>query len=518
MKTDFLFYYIGKMIANYQTPDEIFGELFVDVQTARIFNDSKTFADCLPKSAPEKILRAYSVAKKQAAFSLYEFVLNHFSVPGGRASDFSSDRQNPIRIHLDKLWSVLSRPADNPQIRSSLIPLPHPYVVPGGRFREIYYWDSYFTQLGLAVSGHWVMVENMIDNFSYLIDQFGHVPNGNRTYFLSRSQPPFFAFMVELLARHKGDEIILKYHDALEREYAFWMQGCELMNPGQAAHRRVVRLGAGQYLNRYYDDNPKPRQESYLEDIHLASQSSRKNDDLFLQIRAACESGWDFSSRWCEVPGDLTTIQTTYLIPVDLNCCLLKLERMLIRGYKLLGKIREGEDLRTESKMREELLMRYCWNSDKGYFFDYNFVRGEQSDSINAAGIFPLFLGLVPQDLAERCLQFTKQYLWMSGGISTTDLQTGQQWDAPNGWAPLQWVTYKGFSNYGFFGEARDLATRWINLNIRVFEETGKMMEKYNVMDTSALAGGGEYPVQDGFGWSNGVLLAMMDEIPLSVR
>jgi len=505
------------MDSKYRTPDEIFGELFRDVQMARIFEDSKTFSDCIPNTSAEKILHEYEIAKEQTAFSLYEFVFNHFSVPGQRDSDFASDRQEPVESHIEKLWPVLSRMSDREEPGSSLIPLPYPYIVPGGRFREIYYWDSYFTQLGLAASGQVHMIENMVRNFAYLIDLLGHIPNGNRSYFISRSQPPFFAFMVELLANNLGDHIYLEYASSLAKEYRFWMDGEETIHPGQSAQKRVVRLSDGHYLNRYYDDLPFPRQESYREDIHLAGQSSRQQKDLFLNLRAACESGWDFSSRWCEVPGDLTTIQTTHIIPVDLNCCLWKLEELLSKSYSMKAKENESLQIKQKADLRKKLIAQYLFDEQQGYFFDYDFVKRTRTPSIHAAGLFPLFVDIVSQSVATDCVTFVKEHLWCFGGISTTNLRTGQQWDAPNGWAPLQWIAFEGLLQHGFVEEAETLAKRWINLNKLIFHATGKLMEKYNVMDTGVTAGGGEYPVQDGFGWTNGVLLAMTRDKRVSV-
>lgn len=498
----------------FPTPDDIFGELFVDVQLTRIFKDSKTFADCLPRKRADEILRAYSIAKSKPTFSLYGFVMKYFTVPGERETDFTTEQNIDIRDHIARLWPVLSRSGNklSDERKSSLIPLPFPYIVPGGRFREIYYWDSYFTQLGLAADGQWAMIESMVKNFAYLIDMIGHVPNGNRTYFVSRSQPPFFAAMVELLASHFGDQVYQEFLVALEKEYAFWMDGQQSTDPKQPDYRRLVRLASGKFLNRYYDDHPKPRQESFTEDVHLAGQSSRNAEDIYLNLRAACESGWDFSSRWCEIAGDLTTIRTTHFIPVDLNCCLLKLEAVLQRAYELSGRTNEAIRMKAAYSTRIGLLTEYCWDAEQGYFFDYDFVKGKRSESIHAAGLFPLFLEVVTRQVADKVVNFVKKRLWAPGGIATTSVRTGQQWDAPNGWAPLQWLAYRALTNYGFNNDADSLANRWMGLNNRVFLETGRLMEKYNVLDVNALAGGGEYPVQDGFGWTNGVYLAMLKD------
>ena len=126
---------------------------------------------------------------------------------------------------MSALWPVLTRPADSIKSRSTLIPLPHSYIVPGGRFREVYYWDSYFTMLGLMQSGEFELVAHILDNFAYLIETVGHIPNGNRSYYITRSQPPFFAQMVELFAAEKGNQVYDTYKSALLKEYEFWMKG-----------------------------------------------------------------------------------------------------------------------------------------------------------------------------------------------------------------------------------------------------------------------------------------------------
>ena len=163
----------------------------------------------------------------------------------------------------------MTRKADKKIKGSSLLPLPHPYIVPGGRFNEIYYWDSYFTMLGLQVSGRVDLIESMIDNFSHLIETVGFIPNGNRTYFMGRSQPPFYACMVELLAQSKGKKVYVKYLPFLEKEYAFWMKGVNRLKKTGDAQKRVVKVKGG-ILNRYWDNFDAPRAEMYQDDIELS--------------------------------------------------------------------------------------------------------------------------------------------------------------------------------------------------------------------------------------------------------
>ena len=184
--------------------------------------------------------------------------------------------------------------------------------------------------LGLHLHGQVKMIENMVDNFAYLIQNVGHIPNGNRTYYLSRSQPPYFALMVELLANSKNDvNIYVKYLPALQKEYDFWQLGSK---DNTGANLRTVKLEGGEILNRYFDESPTPRPESYSEDVHSSEKSKQPPEEYFTNIRAAAESGWDFSSRWFADHRNLSTIETTRIIPVDLNCLMYKLEKVLAKA------------------------------------------------------------------------------------------------------------------------------------------------------------------------------------------
>jgi alpha,alpha-trehalase len=220
-------------VDNHFSPDIFYGELYEEVQLKRIFSDTKTFVDCIPKIAPEEIVKFYHEKKTFSHFDLSKFVHEYFYLPSSPAENFISDVTVSTVEHINRLWDILSRPADVSIEGSSRIPLPYPYIVPGGRFREIFYWDTYFTILGLSLSpNRLTFIENIIDNFAYLIDTYGFIPNGTRTYFLSRSQPPFFACMIQLFAdlNSNSSQIRLKYFPQLFKEYQFWMLGIDQLN------------------------------------------------------------------------------------------------------------------------------------------------------------------------------------------------------------------------------------------------------------------------------------------------
>ena len=353
------------------SPDERFGLLFDSVQLSNIFSDSKTFVDCTPLTTTDTIMAAFDLARSKADFNLKDFINQYFIVPKDNADDYKTDMARSAEGHIQELWSVLTRKADTADF-SSKIPLPKPYIVPGGRFREIYYWDSYFTMLGLQTDGHVDKIENMVDNFAHLIDNVGFIPNGNRTYYGSRSQPPFFACMVQLLAEIKGESIYLKYLPQLEKEYAFWMDG-KLSDPGKNASskRRVVHLD-GNTLNRYCDDKDKPRPEGYKEDIETAKKSGKELKVIYKHLRSSAESGWDFSSRWFENGKDIGTIRTTDLVPIDLNALLYNLEMVIMKGKILDKKLTEAANFEKIASKRREAVMRYCWSNEKGMFFDFD--------------------------------------------------------------------------------------------------------------------------------------------------
>ena len=497
-----------------KSPDQLYGELFTEVQMARIFPDGKTFVDAVPKMSPDEILLAFRDAKKNPAtkFSLTQFVRNYFVLPDSASSAYRSNPQHSITAHIQDLWKVLRRQPDTAVKGSSLLPLPHPYIVPGGRFREIYYWDSYFTMLGLKESREFEIMENMIDNFAYLINTYGHIPNGNRTYYLSRSQPPFFFMMVELLATVKGDQTLLQYLPALEKEYRYWMEGAATLKKGQA-FKRVVSLPDEAVLNRYWDEANTPRPESYREDVETANRSTRPKVNVYAHLRAGAASGWDFSSRWLADGKTLSTIETTNIIPVDLNSLLVGFENALARAYKVAGQDSVSMVYTAAAEKRQQAIEKYCWSREQQFYTDYNFKKQALTRQITAAGLFPFVFFSHKQGylsvVARQAATVVKEQLLQPGGLVTTTQTTGEQWDAPNGWAPLQWMAVRGLARSGQIGLAKEIAQRWTGLNEKVYKETGKLMEKYNVMDLSKSAGGGEYAAQDGFGWTNGVYLAL---------
>jgi alpha,alpha-trehalase len=501
-------------------PSERYGALFRDVELAHVFPDSKTFADMVPNSDPQQIVTTYQVERSSPGFDLRGFVAQHFSGPGRHESRYVSDPTQTVVAHIDSLWDVLRRDPDPLESRwSSLLPLPRPYVVPGGRFDEVYYWDSYFIMLGLEASGRHDLTRDELKNFATLIDRYGHIPNGNRTYYLSRSQPPFFAQMVQLVAERDGDQVYLDYLPELKAEYDYWMDGASTLKRGQA-YRHVVRLSDGALLNRYWDDRATPRDESYREDVETAKAlAGNRSARLWRNLRAGGETGWDFSSRWFADGAHLATIRVTSLLPVDLNALLYGLETTLARAYRARGDATQSERYEAAARARAQALHRVLWDRQIEAFSDYDFDKHTLTHRLTAATVYPLFVGMATRDEARAVAAAVERGLLRPGGMATTQVHTGQQWDEPNGWAPLQYLAVVGLGRYGQADLARTIATRWISTNVAYYVRTGKLVEKYDISEarTASSAGGGEYPLQDGFGWTNGVLRALLDRYPDAV-
>jgi alpha,alpha-trehalase len=330
------------------------------------------------------------------------------------------------------------------------------------------------------------------------------VPNGTRSYYLSRSQPPFFFAMVGLLAQGGSPEASARYLPQLKREYAFWMEGAEKLRPG-TAHRRVVALSDGAILNRYWDDRDTPRDEAYRADVELAGASGRPALQVYRDIRAAAESGWDFSSRWFADGHTLGTIDTTEVIPVDLNSLLFGLEEAIRAGCERTANRACADEYARRAAVRRAAIDRYLWDPVAGAYFDYRWTRTARLPRLSAATLYPLFVGCASARQAAAVATGVSRALLEAGGIVTTPVTSGQQWDAPNGWAPLQWIGVSGLERYGEKPLAEAIACRWLHGVRRVYRQSGKLVEKYDVIDTRRAGGGGEYPLQDGFGWTNGV-------------
>ena len=478
--------------------------LFDEVQRSKIFEDQKTMTDAVPLFQISEINEKYENEKNAGNFDLKSFVTANFDFLENQIK-INTEPQLPIEQHIEKLWDQLTRTAS--EEKGTLLKLPKPYIVPGGRFNEFFYWDSYFVMLGLRASGRIEMMENIVENCSYLIQEFGFVPNASRTHFLSRSQPPYFSLMLDLLSESTNDgEVYSKYYETLEKEYSFWMDG-EKDLENDSARKRVVRTRQGAILNRYYDSENTPRPESYSIDIEDAENACGK--EFYRNIRAACESGWDFSSRWFADGNTIQTIETLDIAQIDLNCLLWHLEDTLAKTSRLKNVPDKNQYYSQRAENRKKAINQYFWDEKGKIYRDYHIKNNQKTSSESIAALYPLFLNLSDGEQAKAVSETISEKFLYAGGLVTTTKNSGQQWDLPNAWAPYQWLGFLSMKNYGFHDVAEKIKNNWCSNVERVYKNTGKLMEKYNALDTETVAGGGEYPNQDGFGWTNGVYLTL---------
>ncbi|KAF6257659.1 trehalase-domain-containing protein [Scenedesmus sp. NREL 46B-D3] len=462
---------------------------------------------------------------------------------GGGGGDAEAGRLLQFGRDVHGLWRLLCRQVSpgvpqNPE-RHSLLPLPNRTVVPGDRFRETYYWDSYWVIRGLLVSGMTDTAAGLVGNLMAMLAAVGHVPNGARVYYLNRSQPPLLSAMVREVheaAPQRDPALLSRALPLLLREHDYWTSAPK-------AVRVATADGTVHNMSRYYADWSQPRPESYREDVETAAAATGSADPadpaaaaLYRELASGAESGWDYSSRWFGDGKTLGTIRTTQIVPADLNAFLFQMERNIAWAANQTGDAATSEQFNRAAAKRRAAMQALLWNATTGMWHDGILssanTSGSSSNTTAAAGqpytltqnpgvfasnFVPLWAGLAEGDEAQGAR--VVQALQASGlvgpaGIATSLNPTGQQWDYPNGWPPLQHMLVEGASMYGgaegdaFAGK---LARTWVTMNMRVFNSTGAMHEKYDVSTPSGLVGrGGEYAPQVGFGWSNGVALAFL--------
>jgi alpha,alpha-trehalase len=390
--------------------------------------------------------------------------------------------------------------------------------VPGGRFQEQFYWDSYFTMLGLEASGRHDLTDGMMANFTYMFRKFGFILTGNRTYFTTRSQPPYYLEMAKLVAERKGNKFLLAQLPYLIQEQTFWTKNTSrLMIMRRKRYKREVRMPDGTILNRYWDAKDTPRPESYREDVETAEKSDRPAKQVYRDLRAGAESGWDYSSRWFANPQDISTIRTTELVPIDLNCMIYELELAIARIYRKLYQPFLARHYERRAAKRRKAINTYLWDDEAGYYFDYHAPTGKTTPVYSIAGAYALFCGVATEEQAERVAEVIRRSFLQPGGVVTTLTTTKEQWDAPNGWAPMEWITIVGLRRYGFDELADTVKNRWLATNLNVFQAEHKFVEKYNVANPTEGGGGGEYELQYGFGWTNGVFMALRHDLDIQL-
>ncbi len=512
---------------SYQNPTEFLHDFYMAGNV-----DGKPLIDSEPRQELDYIAAKYSQDSQQPNFDWEAFYNTHFDCPDMPAHGLKAAPGRTAEQHIEAMWPMLTRYA--PKDEYTLLHLPNKTIVPGERFSESYYWDSYFTMLGLAKAGKWNLVKGMVDNCAYQIDRFGYVPNGNRQYYLGRSQPPVFSHMVRLLAEHNAALVgeqqqdsavgygatLVAYLPQMMREHQFWMAGRDKLvsGLGGSALKRVVLMPDGSFLNRYYDANATPRPESYRKDIMNGQKAGlarpERPDEYYRNIRAAAESGWDFSGRWCDDGKNLRTINTTSIVPIDLNSLLYDLEKTIEEALEHAGEPARAGYYHREAARRAAAINKYQWDERQGFYFDYHLQRQEHTNYPTIAAAFPLHSydakagrGIANLDQARRVAKNLERDFLLDNGFATSLHETEEQWDGDILWAPAQRIACEGLRKYGYSGLADRGRKGWTERNLVIFEQTRQFFEKIPGSKQLAAANKGEYQVQTGFGWTNGVLL-----------
>ncbi|XP_074158400.1 trehalase isoform X1 [Sminthopsis crassicaudata] len=512
------------------------GELLRQVQMAKLYEDDKHFVDMPLTKAPDQVLKDFDELQKSSGGNLSRdqlktFVNEHFTDPGQEMEtwipddwkdspkflqNISDTRLRAWAADLHNLWKKLGRKI-KPEVSKhpdqySLIYSAHPFIVPGGRFIEFYYWDSYWVMEGLLLSEMSKTVKGMLQNFLDMVQHFGHIPNGARVYYQQRSQPPLLTLMMDRYLEYTNDLDFLRETDRqTERdlELNFWRSNRSVT---------ISHHEKNYTLNRYYVPYGGPRPESYSKDEELAELLPvDARESLWTELKAGAESGWDFSSRWFMGSNYLLDTKTSQVVPVDLNAILCQAENLMSTFYFKLGNLQMSQSYLQVQTQRKEAMKALLWNETLGSWFDYNLENGQQNHAFYPSNLSPLWAGCFSDlDTVRKNIKYLEdnKILTYKHGIPTSLQISGQQWDFPNAWAPLQDLVVKGLAESAS-DQAREvafqLAQKWIQTNFAVYQNNKAMYEKYDIStDSGEPGGGGEYKVQEGFGWTNGVALQFL--------
>jgi alpha,alpha-trehalase len=420
-----------------------------------------------------------------------------------------------------------SLPEDPATVREQgLLYLPHPYVVPGGRFNEMYGWDSYFIQIGLLRDGETALAKDMADNFLYEIREYGRILNANRTYYLTRSQPPFLTQMLLGVYRKTNDRKWLEAAlPAIEKYYRFWTT--------------EPHLTPGTSLSRYYDlgDGAAPEVLSSEKDAEgrthydLVKQYFRTHKIVDYEVgeyydarrdilttlfykgdRSMRESGFDPSDRFGKF-----NIDIIHYNPVCLNSLLYLMERQTAEILRILDRSADAAIWDKRAGDRAERINRLLWDQQAGLYFDYEFVHHRLRKYPFATTFFPLWAGIASAEQAAAVVHNLSLFE-KPGGLQTSPNPSANQWDAPFAWAPLQMVAVEGLRRYGYNTEADRISREFLSMVLEQYQQRGIIVEKYDAvrrsMDVSRGIQFGYSSNEAGFGWTNGVFTALYDALP----
>ena len=463
-------------------------------------------------------------------------------------------RHLPIAIHrLGEIDPAKIDPA-------GLLYLENRYVVPGGRFNEMYGWDSYFIILGLLRDGRIDLARGMVENFFYEIEHYGAVLNANRTYYLTRSQPPFLTSMIMAVydtqksAGHGDDRWLRKAYEYAVKDHALWTADPHLA--GSTGLARYYDFGNGPAAESVKDETGHYRQvAAYFlsqpdlgRDYVLESSSSKPSSlaagplyalqicdvapaakgrppcdpagtvalsaDYYKGDRSMRESGFDISFRFGPYGA-----RTHHFAPVCLNSLLYKSETDLAQMSATLGKNEDSEKWRRLAEQRKAAIQKYLWVGARGEFFDFDLDKQAPSAYEYITTFYPLWAGIATPDQAKDVMRHIDRFE-QPGGLAMSPYETGGQWDFPYAWAPTQLLAIEGIRHYGFNADADRVSLKFLSMVMENFQRDGTIREKYDAVKRSSetQVTAGYHMNIVGFGWTNGVFLALLEELPHDVR
>jgi len=461
--------------------------------------------------------------------------------------------QNRCKVRVQALPTVITAPGqvDPSKIAPGLLYLENKYVVPGGRFNEMYGWDSYFIILGLLRAGRIDLARGMVENFFFEIEHYGTILNANRAYYLTRSQPPFLTSMIMAVydaAKAAGHED----HRWLERAYGYASKDYQTWN-------REPHVAGSTGLSRYYDFGTGPAPESLKDEAgvhrkvanyfllhpqagYLMEGTNNSDSTVGFQFSVqVCDGAQRTAKPECEVPREVSLspdyykgdrsmresgfdisfrfgpygAATHHYAPVCLNSLLYKTEMDLQEMSEILGRKDDAKNWQKRAEERKERIQKYLWDPSRRLFFDYNFYTGVRSSYEYITTFYPLWAGLATPEQAKELIR-NLGIFEQPGGLAMSSTDTGVQWDYPYGWAPTQIIAIEGLRRYGFNDDANRISYNFLATIAENFRRDGTIREKYNVVTRSSESDvrAGYQQNVIGFGWTNAAFLVFLHELP----
>jgi alpha,alpha-trehalase len=388
----------------------------------------------------------------------------------------ATDYKDCLR-YIEKYWKEIT--CYIPKDKFKHLGLPNRFISPNHDIykNDQFYWDSYFTILGLVKCGREQLAKGMVDNLIHLQKRFGIIPMRNRFYNLGSSQPPFLTAMIK------------EVYDAT----------------GNLRWRKTAMKAAEEELENYWMNKS-------LTEVHIVYKGlSRYCDHYITHMAAEQESGWDTTSRFHDHALDY--------LPIDLNCMLYRYEVDLAEFYKSIRSKKKYDQFVAQAASRQKAINKLMWNAKKGFFFDYDYKRKKQTSFYSLAGYYPMWAKLATEAQAKKMVNNLRQFEF-DGGLANSQgdhlASEYRQHDYPNGWPQQQWVVVKGLMNYGYKEDAERIAKKYLDLIKAMFKKTGKIWEKYDVVDY-AVSESERYATQYGFAWTNAVFIRLLDKFTKEV-